>query len=184
MNPLSLLNRLHITHVRLGDRRKRLFRVAYSWCQDRAVADDLVQETMTRAWKNMASLRKPGSLDSWLFNILANCWRDHLRRERKIENLDDEAILSDLVKECDIERQDLIARVRHAVKELPRTHREVIALVDLEGFSYKEVSQMLDIPQGTVTSRITRARETLRHRLRDIHVPDQETPIVRLRRVK
>ena len=184
MGPLSLFARLCSFNLNIGDRRQRLFRVAYSWCQDTATADDLVQETLTKAWKNIKSLRKPQSLDSWLFNILANCWRDHLRRQRTVEDVDDEAILLEMTHECEIERSELITRVQEAIKKLPTAHREVIALVDLEGFSYKEVSQLLNILQGTVTSRITRARETLRRQLRDIHLPSEDTQVIPLRRVK
>lgn len=184
MSPLALLGTLHGFNKSLGERRQRLFRVAYSWCQDTTLADDLVQETMTKAWKNIKSLRKSQSLDSWLFNILANSWRDHIRRHRKLEDVNDEAILAELAKENEMEQIDLIKRVRQAIKELPVPHREVIALIELEGFSYKEVSQILDIPQGTVTSRITRARETLRRKLHDIRSPASDEQVVALRRVK
>jgi len=183
VRPLDLLERLRGFNLRLGERRQRLFRVAYSWCQDRTLADDLVQETMTKAWKNIKGLRKPQSLDSWLFNILANCWRDHLRKQRTLEDVDDEAILAEFATESEMERNELIERVRLAVSELPIPQREVIALIDLEGFSYKEVSQILDIPQGTVTSRVTRAREALRCKLQDIQGPERDRKVTALRRV-
>jgi len=184
MSPLALLGRFHGFNKNLGERRRRLFRVAYSWCQDTTLADDLVQETMTKAWKNIKGLRKPQSLDSWLFNILANCWRDHLRRQRTLEDVNDEAILAEIATENEMERVEMIERVRVAVSELPVPHREVIALIDLEGFSYAEVSQILDIPPGTVTSRVTRARETLRRKLQDVRNPDRDRQVVALRRVK
>lgn len=184
MGPLARLGTLHGFNKSLGERRQRLFRVAYSWCQDTTLADDLVQETMTKAWKNIKNLRKSKSLDSWLFNILANCWRDNIRKQRTLIDVNDEAILAELANECEVEQIALIKRVRLAIKGLPAPHREVIALIELEGFSYKEVSQILDIPQGTVTSRITRARETLRRKLYDIRSPASDEQVVALRRVK
>ncbi len=184
MGPLALLGTSHGFNKSLGERRQRLFRVAYSWCQNTTLADDLVQETLAKAWKNIKSLRDPKSLDSWLFNILANSWRDYIRRQRTLENINDEAILAELADESEVEQIDLVKRVRLAIKELPVSHREVIALIDLEGFSYKEVSQILDIPPGTVTSRVTRARETLRRKLQGMQKSNMGDQVVALRSVK
>lgn len=184
MSPLALLSTAHGFNKSLGERRQRLFRVAYSWCQNATLADDLVQETMAKAWKNIKSLRKTQSLDPWLFNILANSWRDHIRKQKTLEDVNDEAILAELAEESEMEQIDLVKHVRLAIKELPVSHREVIALIDLEGFSYKETSQILDIPPGTVTSRVTRARETLRKILHDIQNPDSNSQLIALRSVK
>ena len=63
----------------LRERRDRLYRLAFSWCHNAALADDLTQEALTKALRNSTQLRDDQRLDSWLFRILANCWQDHLR---------------------------------------------------------------------------------------------------------
>ncbi|GAB4483824.1 MAG: RNA polymerase sigma factor [Burkholderiaceae bacterium] len=148
--------------------RARLYRVAFSWCHDAALADDLVQEAVSKALENCAQLRSIDSVAAWLFAILNNCWRDHLRRWR--DNVD-----IDAVEECelplrdsaedDFARAQTVGRVRRAIAALPLGQREVVTLVDLEDFSYAEVAAILSIPVGTVMSRLARARCALREAL-------------------
>ena len=76
---IKLFNRCD---ARLKQQRSKLVRVAYSWCHQRALADDLVQETLARAMEKCGQLRDPAQLEPWLFAILTNCWRDYLRRLR------------------------------------------------------------------------------------------------------
>jgi RNA polymerase sigma-70 factor (ECF subfamily) len=183
MSLLELVGRRSTLARGFQERRRRLHRVAYTWCQDRSLADDLVQETLVKALKSLDSLRELNALDGWLFQILANCWRDHIRRRRgneDIENLADDIALA---TDGDYHRSEIVAKVRRAVAHLPVGQREVLALVDLEGFSYAEVANMLDIPQGTVTSRISRAREALRVALADLCTEGSARPVY-LRRVK
>ena len=67
-------------------RRNKLYRIAYSWCHDPALADDLVQETIYKALKNASRLRDVKTMDSWLYRILYNCWQDYLRvKGRNVE---------------------------------------------------------------------------------------------------
>ena len=66
--------------ARLKQQRAKLLRVAYAWCHQHALADDLVQETLARAMEKCGQLRDASQLEPWLFAILTNCWRDHLRR--------------------------------------------------------------------------------------------------------
>lgn len=169
--------------IRLRERRRRLRRIAISWCQDPALADDLVQETLSKAFRKLNQLRSTRAMDAWLFDILRNCWRDHLRRHRNTIDIDDPEVLEELSVDGDLERSELIARVRRAIATLPVSQREALSLVDIEGFSYDEVAEILDIPRGTVTSRICRARETLRQALFDIG-GDSIEPRVALRRIK
>ena len=184
MNPLDYVCRLRQFTGDLRDKRKRLHRVAYSWCRDQALADDLVQETLTKGLKNLGQLRKPGAMDRWLFDIMTNCWRDHLRRVRVTEDIDELAELDELCPpDGGHEQAELVAKVRTAVARLPRGQREVLALVDLEGFSYSEVAGMLDIPVGTVTSRICRARDALKEMLEE-YDSGKKAKIVRIRRIK
>lgn len=164
---------------RIEASRERLYRVAFAWCHDASLADDLAQETLSRGLSRLDQLREDDRLGSWLFAILHRCWIDHLRGRR--DDLDEETLLelpSELPgPERRAEQQETVVRVRAAVASLPLGQRQVVTLVDLEEFSYAEVAEVLAIPIGTVMSRLCRAREALRRLL----VPAAEP---RLRSVK
>lgn len=146
---------------RLTNSRSRLYRLAYSWCHTHDIADDLVQETMTKALKNSKQLRDQAAMDSWLFGILNNCWRDYLRNKRELDDIDDIVLLSRDMPDKDFERQDLSRIIQQQMEQLNIGQRQVLSLVDLQGCSYEEVSRILDIPMGTVMSRLSRARKQL-----------------------
>jgi RNA polymerase sigma-70 factor (ECF subfamily) len=147
--------------------RVRLHRLAFAWCHDASLADDLAQEALTRGLSRLDQLRDSARLMSWLFAILNRCWIDHLRGRR--DDLDDEMLAelpSDLPgPDGHAERQQTVNRVRAAVAALPLGQRQVVTLVDLEDFSYAEVAEILAIPIGTVMSRLCRARVSLRQLL-------------------
>lgn len=147
--------------------RVRLYRLAFAWCHDTGLADDLAQETLTRALSRLDQLRESARLMGWLFAILNRCWIDHLRRLR--EDVDDEILAelpSDLLgPDSHAERQQTVNRVRAAIAALPLGQRQVVTLVDLEDFSYAEVAEILAIPIGTVMSRLCRARASLKELL-------------------
>lgn len=161
--------------------RGRLYRVAFAWCHDAALADDLAQETLTRGLSRLEQLRESAKLMSWLFAILHRCWVDHLRARRR--DVDDELLAelpSDLPgPDSHAERQEAVNRVRTAIAALPLGQRQTVTLVDLEGFSYAEVAEVLEIPIGTVMSRLCRARGSLRELL-----TEQVAAQPRLRSVK
>lgn len=173
MNPIERLRQRRELGKHLEGQRHRLHRIAQSWCRSRALAEDLVQETFTKALRNLGQLRNPQAIDAWLFHILHNCWLDHLRRERPSEDIETLSDTSEFSVEQPQERRDIVHRVRSAISRLPLGQRQVLTLVDLAGFSYAEVAMILNIPTGTVTSRISRARETLRDQL----APLTDTPV-------
>lgn len=146
----------------LADCRPRLYRVAYSWTHSAALADDLVQETLIKAWQKQAQLRELQSQAAWLFSILANCYRDHFRRHREMDDVDEIEIAGDASPESAHQQAEIVHKVRAAIARLPEGQRQVVTLVDLEGFSYIEVAQILAIPSGTVMSRLSRARTALK----------------------
>ncbi len=159
--------------------RTRLYRMAYAWCHDAALADDLAQETLARGLAQLGHLREAEKLGGWLFSILNRCWLDHLRARH--EAVDDE-VLMDLPADQPgpdghTERRQTVRRIRDAVGELPLGQRQVLTLVDLEEMSYAEVAEILAIPIGTVMSRLCRARAALRKLL-------EPAPGQRLRSVK
>lgn len=149
----------------LVEARARLYRVAYAWCRNPALADDLVQETLTKALKNSAQLRDPKARDAWLFTILANCYRDYFRRLRDMDDIDDIEISHESTPESESSSAQIVGLVRATVARLPEGQRQVVTLVDLEGFSYGEVAKILDVPIGTVMSRLCRARGAMKDML-------------------
>ena len=106
-------------------------------------------------------LRDPKARDAWLFSILTNCYRDHFRRQREMEDVDEIELLHESTPESENSQIQIVHKVRAAVARLPEGQRQVISLVDLEGFSYVEVATILDIPIGTVMSRLCRARAAM-----------------------
>lgn len=159
----------------LGKCRTRLFRMALAWSGCRATADDLVQETLTRALNYRHQLREIEKLPNWLFSILGNCWREHLRRQRPGVPLDEDQAVDWQCPEREHQRDDVVSRVRAEVARLPLGQRQVLTLVDLEGMSYAETAEIVGIPIGTVMSRLSRARATLRTALRDLHGEQSQT---------
>ncbi len=150
----------------LASHRNRLFRVALAWSGDSMLADDLTQEALARALTKYHQLQDQNKLENWLFKILNNCWREHLRRLRPTDDIDELVIESpDARPEQGIHKQQVIDRVRAAVGKLPSGQKQAVTLVDLQGFSYAEVGEILDIPIGTVMSRLSRARQSLKKQL-------------------
>lgn len=154
---------------RLEELRPRLYRLAYSWCHDAALADDLAQEALIKALARCEQLRDAQALESWLFSILNNCWRDHLRGRREfagefsdIADIDELIVDESPSPEQRYASRQTIQRVRQAIASLPIGQRQVITLVDIEECSYASVAAILDVPVGTVMSRLARARQALR----------------------
>lgn len=167
---LNLITNKRYVRGELEKRRELLYRLAYSWCHNPALADDLVQEALTKALKNSGQLRDPKTLKAWLYRILSNCWRDHFRRSRYTVDVDDVILTDNDAPDTYHDRQQIINRVRNAIAYLPMGQRQVITLVDLEGCSYIEVAQILGVPIGTVMSRLSRARKALKERLLEAEV--------------
>jgi len=152
-------------HRQLHELRGRLFRMAYAWSHDRSLADDLVQETLARAMERIGQLRDPTAMDTWVFSILNNCHRDHFRRLKEQTGVEEEAGDAALEPDQLYERYAAVRRVHDAIAALPDAQRQVLTLVDIEGFKYAEVAQTLGIPAGTVMSRLCRARQAVKERL-------------------
>jgi RNA polymerase sigma-70 factor (ECF subfamily) len=148
-------------------RRNKLYRIAYSWCHDAALSDDLVQEAIYKAIKNSSSLRDVTTMDTWLYRILYNCWQDYLRVKGRnvefFETHDDKQ----LGHTDNYQQSQIIKRVRASVEKLPLPLREVVTLADFAGFSYAEIAEITGVPIGTVMSRLFRARKNLKEQLLD-----------------
>ena len=184
MNPFLNFCKERELKNRIAGQRNRLYRIAFSWCHDEALSDDLTQETLTKALKKLASLKDPEALNCWLYGILANCWRDHFRRDREHDNIDNCEFTIDETPETQYDRQFITDSILAAVADLPITQRQTLTLVDLEGFSYAEVAEILQSPIGTVMSRLCRARKTLTRQLLNLKTQSRDDQIPFLRRVK
>lgn len=165
----SIFGRGAVVRREIERSREALYRMAYAWCRDADLADDMAHTAIEKALRAAAQLRDAARLRGWLFRILANCLRDHARVQREFVPLEGmEDVIADAGPTPEEARAsaELTQRVRRAVGELPLGHRQVLTLVDLEGCSYAEVGEILEIPIGTVMSRLCRARQALRERLR------------------
>jgi len=148
--------------TRLEHHRLRLYRIAYAWTHNAALADDLVQDTLTKAMQKADQLRDPNAGQAWLYTILANCHRDHHRRNRETESIDNLDLIEESTPEQESSQQEIVHKVRIAIARLSEGQRQVVTLVDIEGFSYVEVATILGVPIGTVMSRLCRARTALK----------------------
>jgi len=155
----------------------RLRRYARAMLGDRAAADDLVQDTLERAWIRFDKWRSGSNLRAWLFSIMHNLRVDQLRRQKlstySIDDVDDElptrATQTDVLEIRDLES---------ALQQIPDEQREILMLVALEEMSYAEISSVLNIPVGTVMSRLSRGREKLRV-IMEGKVPTAKLKVVR-----
>lgn len=147
--------------------RPRLFRTAFAWCRDRNLAEDLAQETLAKALTKAGQLKSMDALEGWLFRIMANLWRDHVRRDRPMDSMEDVDVRTEETPEELNSQQQTVVRVRRALGELPENYRIALALVDIEGFSYSESAVIMDVPVGTVMSRLSRGRKQLARLLKE-----------------
>jgi len=138
----------------------RLRRYARALVGDRATADDLVQDTLERAWSKLHLFRQGTDLRAWLFTVMHNVHVNRVRAARQTEALDDE--MPELIQRAPQGDALLVRDLERAISALPPAQREVLLLVALEDLSYEETARVLGIPIGTVMSRLARAREKMR----------------------
>ncbi len=140
----------------------KLHKTAWSWCGDYHLAEDLVQDAVAKALKNLANLQQIERFEPWVFKILRNTWMDFCRSKKEQVSIDDvaELVSHDSPESCFAE-ENMVMKVRCYIAKLPEKQKQVITLVDLAESSYAEVAEILDIPIGTVMSRLCRARKTL-----------------------
>ena len=145
----------------------RLRRFARGLAQNASDADDLCQAAIERALKSCEQWQQGTRLDSWMYRITRNLWIDHRRvaGRRGVHTPIDAVtqIAGDGIAE--LEAGALRGDVDGAMARLPDEQREVVMLVLVEGYAYREAADILEVPIGTVTSRLARGRETLMHLL-------------------
>jgi RNA polymerase sigma-70 factor, ECF subfamily len=145
---------------RLVELIPRLRRYARALVGDRATADDLVQDTLERAWAKLHLYRRGTDLRAWLFTVMHNVHVNRVRSARPTDTLEEE--MPELAQRAAQGDALLVRDLDRAIACLPAEQRAVLLLVTLEEMSYDEVARALSIPIGTVMSRLSRAREKLR----------------------
>ena len=158
-NAFSELVRMHSQGV---------LNVIYRMSGDMQVAEDAAQETFIQAWLRLSSYRSQGSLRNWLYRIAVNTAIDMLRKEKRIlPGAVDEMNLRDAEPgpEALVAKLQRTEAVQAAVLSLPDASRAVLVLREFEDLSYQEIAEALEIPVGTVMSRLNYARKLLREKL-------------------
>ena len=164
---------------------ERLYGTAMRFTRDPMNAEDLLAETLEKAWKNLSSLEDPEKFEGWIMRILSNSFISQWRKNKTHDK-----VFDDDVEACDLdETQSLYAKlhqpfllwwgtpeqaflnnlvqedIEKALDSLPDHYRVVVIMVQLMGFSYEEVANKLEVPVGTVRSRLNRARNQLQEAL-------------------
>ena len=144
-----------------------LYRAARHTLGNQTAAEDVVQETYLQAWKSFHRFAAGTNCRAWLFKILFHVIQHHRRKNWRLQTLgeQEEFLLETLTYEAPLPQQLNDEDVLQALKRLPENFRVVILLADVEEFAYKEVARILNIPIGTVMSRLNRGRKLLRGEL-------------------
>jgi len=130
-------------------------------CGKRAIAEDVAQEALAKAWRARGSFEPGTSLKAWLFTILRNEFCSHARRAKRETPLDDDFGERIAGSPCEQEWTIELADAARALGQLPNAQRKALILIAAGGFSYGEAAQISGVPEGTVKSRVARARAAL-----------------------
>jgi RNA polymerase sigma-70 factor (ECF subfamily) len=163
-----------------------LYRTALRMTRSSSDAEDLVQETYLRAFRSLHQFTEGTNLRAWLFRIMTNTYiNDYRKRQRRptstsLDDIEDFYLYDHLVDtvaqphnddpEAEVLERLTTANITDAIDNLPEEFRQVVTLADVEGFSYREIADVLQIPVGTVMSRLFRARRRLRKTLYDVAI--------------
>lgn len=164
--------------------QKRIFNLTYRMLGNYEEANDLAQETFIRAYKKLGSFRKEASFYTWLYRLASNLCKNKLRQWQRQGQFQTQSLhnpvgdgqrelincISDQTDGPDkiLEKKDLEQCVQRAIDSLQEDHRLVVILRDIQGLSYQEVAAILGCQEGTVKSRLHRARDELKERLKDV----------------
>ena len=158
------------------DHARTVYKFLLSQTHDPDLAEELTQETFFNAWRGLPSFHRDSKFSTWLYRLATNVTIDFLRKEKRrrglavsslsVEDEDDQRVLDvpDLrfTPQSEAERRELQEAVHRGLTQLSDEHRQVLVLRELNGLSYSEIAQVLNIEEGTVKSRISRARLALR----------------------
>lgn len=165
----------------------RVYAMVYGMVRNREDARDITQEAFVKAYRSLGSFRLEASFYTWLYRIAMNLAIDFTRKRRRLEKNgfdegiatrnDDGSIAEAHVEDGpsrQLERKQLFGRIMDAMAHLPEDQRQVILLRELEGLQYKEIAEVMGIPEGTVMSRLFYARKKLQKLLAGDNTADGE----------
>jgi RNA polymerase sigma-70 factor (ECF subfamily) len=161
--------------------QKKVFNIAFGMMHNHDDAYDISQEVFIRVFKSIRKFKGQSSFSTWLYRITTNACLDELRKRKNNKNIisiDQEIQLEDgevfrqieddgPTPELVAERNELREIIKEAISKLSDEHKEVIVLRDIQGFSYDDIADIIKCPQGTVKSRINRARRMLKEILKN-----------------
>lgn len=156
----------------LGAQENRMYAVCLRMCGNHEDAQDCLQEAMLRVYRAISSFKGQSSFSTWVYRVTMNTCLDELRRKKNKQTASLDSLMDagwSPTDEFDTPERHTLAserqrEIRQVIGELPEDMRAAIVLRDIQGFSYEEISQMLDINVGTIKSRISRGREKLREK--------------------
>jgi RNA polymerase sigma-70 factor (ECF subfamily) len=154
-------------HAEIANLLPRLRRFARTIAWNREDADDLVQVALERALARSGQWQEGTRLDSWMFRIMKNAWIDEVRGRIRSDRVFAPEEAGEHVGDDSAESHQQRMAIQQAISMLSDDHRVVVGLVLVDGLPYKEAAEVLDIPMGTLTSRLVRAREALQGLLSD-----------------
>ncbi len=148
----------------------RIYQVAYRITGNHEDASDAAQETFLNAFRSLARFRGAASLSTWLHRIAVNAALDLIRRRppQPTVPLESVTVSGGTEPEDAASRSDVQRRINQAIASLPAEQRVVVVLRDLQGLPYEDIASVLQIPPGTLRSRLSRSREALRRLLADL----------------
>lgn len=160
----------------IGQYQKKVFNIALRMIGNPEDASELAQEVFIRIYRSLANFKEEASFSTWIYRITTNVCLDEIRKRKNTHNtvsLDEEVSLEDgdvrmqvadhrPTPEAVVERNEVQRMVQEAIGQLSEEHRTALVLRDIQGMSYEEISRITQCPEGTVKSRINRARQSLK----------------------
>ncbi len=174
----------------IGTHQQYVYNIAFRMMGNEEDAKDAAQEALIKVFKNIGSYRHDSKFSTWLYRIVMNTCKDLLRKRKSNVISIDKGIATDegevqmefedpnASPVRDYERKEVQETIQEAMEDLPEANKSVLILREIKDYSYDEISDILDIPVGTVRSRINRGRKMLADRLRERlpdHIPNRNT---------
>ncbi len=160
--------------------QKQIFSLAYRMCGNQEDAADMAQEALIKVYRNVEKFKGDSKFSTWLYRVVTNTCLDEMKKmkRKQVYSLDDELETKDGSLKRDLEdnaptpedraeQRERSEAIQDALMRVSETHRRVLVLRDIQGFSYEEIAGMLECSEGTVKSRLSRAREALRKVLKE-----------------
>ncbi|MCD6422919.1 MAG: sigma-70 family RNA polymerase sigma factor [Elusimicrobia bacterium] len=149
---------------------QKIYNIALYFCRNPVEAEDISQMAIIKMFKSLKNFKEQSSLSTWIFRIVRNVFLDECKksfRRHEVEQIENFEFIDKKSAEEIAGRNQLFSWINSAIKKLPEKFRMVVVLCDMEGFDYKETAEILNVPVGTVRSRLNRARRMLKEILRN-----------------